>query len=41
MYIFDRAISNIPLSLPGLQDKLNQSFEKIQYFSRVSDSEEI
>ena len=40
-YIFKPAKANSPLSLHGLQLKLSQSFEEIQYFTRVSNSVEV
>ena len=39
-YIFNTAKANSPLSLHGLQHKLSQSFEELQYLARVSNSVE-
>ena len=39
-YIFNTAKANSPLNLHGLQHKLSQSFEELQYLARVSKSVE-
>ena len=39
-YIFNTAKANSPLSLHGLQHKLSQSFEELQYLARLSNSVE-
>ena len=40
-YIFNTAKSNSPLTVHGLQYKLNQSFEELQYLARLSNSVEV